>query len=536
MTEANRGKRLGVVTEGSFSAGLTVRLDSPSSEALQVGSFVVIEGDENRYFSLVTDLQLRATDPGVLSDPPTGSAFVRQALHGIHSYAVAVVRPSLMLPNPDDLLDDSSLRAVRTIPAHYSELRTAEKVDFDYVFGRESQEHFALGSPVAMDDVMIPINLPKLIERSNGIFGQTGTGKSVLARLILFGLIRSRLASTLIFDMHDEYAEGDPKKPEIPGLRTLFGPTGIKVFDLDDRANSTNPQIKIGLNQIEPGDIALLADELDLRDTFDATSFALHRAFGSNWLAQLLDEDNDPGELAERIGAHQGALEGLIRKLRYLVSRPYIVRHSSDDPVRSILEHLLSGRHVIVQFGRQSALRDYMLVANILTRRIHDRYTERAGGVTNGKSEAPPPLVVVLEEAHKFLNPAAARQSIFGTIAREMRKFGVSLLVIDQRPSGVDSEILSQLGTRITGLLTDPADIDAVLSGTGDRAALRAMLASLEPTRQCMVVGHAVPMPIILATRKYGPELKELLVEREQLGAELGALLSNPRKVFSGDA
>src|SRR5690606_9131946 len=122
-----------------------------------------------------------------------------------------------------------------------------------------------------------------------------------------------------------------------------------------------------------------------------------------------------------------------------------------------------------VQFGRQSALRDYMLVANILTRRIHDRYTERAGGVTNGKSEAPPPLVVVLEEAHKFLNPAAARQSIFGTIAREMRKFGVSLLVIDQRPSGVDSEILSQLGTRITGLLTDPADIDAVLSGTGDR-------------------------------------------------------------------
>src|SRR5690606_26520235 len=159
-----------------------------------------------------------------------------------------------------------------------------------------------------------------------------------------------------------------------------------------------------------------------------------------------------------------------------------------------------------------------------------------AGGVTNGKSEAPPPLVVVLEEAHKFLNPAAARQSIFGTIAREMRKFGVSLLVIDQRPSGVDSEILSQLGTRITGLLTDPADIDAVLSGTGDRAALRAMLASLEPTRQCMVVGHAVPMPIILATRKYGPELKELLVEREQLGAELGALLSNPRKVFSGDA
>lgn len=536
MTGASRGRRLGVVTEGSFSAGLTVRLDSPSSEDLQVGSFVVIEGDEYRYFSLVTDLQLRATDPGVLSDPPSGSSFVRQALHGIHSYAVAVVRPSLMLPDPEDPYAGSGPRAVRTIPAHYSELRTAEKQDFDFVFGSESEEHFALGSPVAMDDVMIPINLPKLIERSNGIFGQTGTGKSVLARLILFGLIRSRLASTLIFDMHDEYAEGDPKKPDIPGLRSLFGPTGIKVFDLDDRADSTNPQIKIGLNQIEPGDVALLADELDLTDTFEATSFALYRAFGNRWLAELLDESNDSGELAERIGAHQGALEALIRKLRYLLSRPYIIPHNSDDPVRAILEHLLSGRHVIVQFGRQSALRDYMLVANILTRRIHDRYTERADAGANGKVSAPPPLVVVLEEAHKFLNPAAARQSIFGTIAREMRKFGVSLLVVDQRPSGVDSEILSQLGTRITGLLTDPADIDAVLSGTGDRSALRAMLASLEPTRQCMVVGHAVPMPIILSTRQYGPELKELLKEREQLGAQVGALFGRPGKTLAGDS
>ncbi len=533
MTQARSGRRLGVVTEGSFSAGITVRLDRPSTEELQVGSFVVIEGDENRYFSLVTDLQLRATDPGVLSDPPSGSSFVRCALHGIHSFAVAIVRPSLVLENSDDISDGSGPRAVRTIPAHYSELRAAEGQDFDLVFGSESDERFALGSPVAMDDVLIPIDLPRLIERSNGIFGQTGTGKSVLARLILFGLIRSRLSSTLIFDMHDEYAEGDPKKPEIPGLRSLFGSTDIKIFDLDDRPGANHPQIRIGLNQIEPGDIALLADELDLTDTFEATSFALHRAFGTRWLSTLLDEDNDTGELSDRIGAHQGALEALIRKLRYLAAKPYIVTHSTTDPVQSILEHLLSRRHVVVQFGRQSQLRDYMLVANILTRRIHSRYTERLDAGSNGSGAGNPPLVVVLEEAHKFLNPAAARQSIFGTIAREMRKFGVSLLVIDQRPSGVDSEILSQLGTRITGLLTDPADIDAVLSGTGDRSALRAMLASLEPTRQIMVVGHAVPMPIILSTRQYGHDLKHLLDGRSRAGEELGGLFANPRGVFT---
>jgi DNA helicase HerA-like ATPase len=532
VVQVNFRTRLGVITEGSFIAGLTARLDEPNSEELQVGSFVVVEGGRNRYFSLVTDLQLRATDPGVLSDPPVASAFVREALHGIHSYAVAVVRPSLVLEDADDA-DGAGPRAVRTIPSHYSELRSAAGQDFDLVFGAESSERFALGSPVTMDDVAIPIDLPKLIERSNGIFGQTGTGKSVLARLILFGLIRSRLASTLIFDMHDEYAHGDPKKPAIPGLRSLCGSTGIKVFDLDDRPGGGFPEIRIGLDQIDPDDIALLADELDLRDTFDATSFALHRAFGPLWLAKLLDDTADSAELAESIGAHQGALEGLIRKLRYLKAKPYIVERGVDDPVGAILDHLLSGRHVVVQFGRQSQLRDYMLVANLLTRRIHQRYTERNEGVDNGRSAGPPPLVVVLEEAHKFLNPVAARQSIFGTIAREMRKFGVSLLVVDQRPSGIDSEILSQLGTRITGLLTDPADIDAVLSGTSDRTALRAMLSSLEPSRQCLVVGHAIPMPMILRTRQYGPELKRLFDDRDQQAAELGSFFGDTRRILS---
>jgi len=46
------------------------------------------------------------------------------------------------------------------------------------------------------------------------------------------------------------------------------------------------------------------------------------------------------------------------------------------------------------------------------------------------------------------------RQTIFGTIAREMRKFRHTM-VVDQRPSGIDNEVMSQIGTRITALLND---------------------------------------------------------------------------------
>jgi len=51
-----------------------------------------------------------------------------------------------------------------------------------------------------------------------------------------------------------------------------------------------------------------------------------------------------------------------------------------------------------------------------------------------------PAIGHLIEEAHRFLDPATVRQTIFGTIAREMRKYFVTLLVVDQRPSGIDNE------------------------------------------------------------------------------------------------
>ena len=56
--------------------------------------------------------------------------------------------------------------------------------------------------------------------------------------------------------------------------------------------------------------------------------------------------------------------------------------------------------------------------------------------------------MIVVEEAHKLLNREMAAQTTFSTIAREMRKYYVTLLIIDQRPSQIYDEVMSQLGTR----------------------------------------------------------------------------------------
>ena len=87
-----------------------------------------------------------------------------------------------------------------------------------------------------------------------------------------------------------------------------------------------------------------------------------------------------------------------------------------------------------------------------------------------------------------------------------MRKYYVSLLIVDQRPSGIDEEVLSQIGTKIVALLNDEKDIQAILTGVRNSSGLRSILATLDTKKQALVLGHAVPMPVVIKTREYDSE------------------------------
>jgi hypothetical protein len=67
------------------------------------------------------------------------------------------------------------------------------------------------------------------------------------------------------------------------------------------------------------------------------------------------------------------------------------------------------------------------------------------------------------------------------------------LLIIDQRPSQIYDEVMSQLGTRISGSLGDEDDINAVLSGLPGRSALRGMLSKLQAKEEALLLGWACP-------------------------------------------
>jgi uncharacterized protein len=529
----NETQKLGVITSGSLAEGLEMRLDpSHSVEQVRAGKFVVVEGGEFDFFCMITDARLDASSASILRDPPPRLSLLSSVLAGDHTYATISLRPMLMLERgiqEKDFNREDHLRPVKSIPVHFSSVRDASRSDIAKVFGEEEpKRYFNLGTPLDMDNVDVCLDLDRFIERSNGIFGKTGTGKTFLTRLVLAGLIRSGKAVNLIFDMHSEYGwetraeSGAGKETFVKGLKNIFG-QAVLICTLDPdsaskRKVSVDFEVEIPLSSIDVEDIAPLQDELKLHPTAIETAYILRNKFGRNWLRTLINKD--AGELkdwCEEIGANKESLAALYRKLSAIRDLPFVVEKEEKEiegasskkaSVAKLVQELRAGKHIDLEFGRVSNMLAYLLVANLITRRIHHAWVGDAEKymATQDMADKPRPLMIAIEEAHKFLNPAAARQTIFGTIARELRKYFVSLLVVDQRPSGIDDEILSQLGTRITALLNDEKDIQAVFTGVSGAASLRNVLASLDSKQQALILGHATPMPIVVKTRFYGPD------------------------------
>ena len=536
-----------------------MRLTVPPQQ-VQRGSFVVIESGEWHFYGMVTDLQLGSTDPRFADEPPGGRLpdALAGLLHGQTLFTNLEILPALMQEVGPELdspaypawreahPDDSKLtpQPVKTVPAHHAGVRLAGALDVANIFGAPGSQNFIIGTTPEQGHPVC-IDLEKFVQRSSGIFGATGTGKSFLTRIILAGLVQYDAASVLVFDMHNEYAYEDiasDTKESVPGLVTKF-PAKVHVAGLgrgtDIRGHAPNFHLEIAESDLLPEDIEMLTRELNLRETTPTTLEALWQSFHENWFHEFMSMKNGAMETDENgkktpaadsvafwamnTGVNSAAAEGLHAKLQRVHNLPYIVEKPVTDALSDIILDLQRGRHLVLSFGKNDKDLDYLLVSNLLTRRIRQAWEDSTNKFRSdpAKESEPRPLVVVIEEAHKLLNREMAAQTTFATIAREMRKYFVTLLVIDQRPSQIYDEVMSQLGTRVTAWLGDEADIGAVLSGLAGRDALRGMLASLQPKEEVILLGWGVKMPLLVRSRRYDHAFWQELLPNQ--GAKRGA-------------
>src|SRR5687768_10568895 len=304
-------EEVGIIVRGSLAQGLEMKLcDGRTVEDMRAGRFVVVEGERFRYFSMITNVALAAANPQVLLNPPGPDEVLhRRVLAGTGTYGTVELRPMLMLPtddrrptadgNPQSAISNpqSELLPVKTIPPHFSPVFEADRNDVSRVFGSDQQSgFFEIGEPLDMEEIPVCLNLERFVERSNAIFGKSGTGKTFLTRICLSGIIQQRSAVNLVFDMHSEYGWSgtteDRNRGAVRGLKQFFQ-NQVLVYSLDPESSRrrgvpVENEVRIPYSQVTVEDVALLGRELNLNPTAVETGYLLIAKYGNDWLRQVL--------------------------------------------------------------------------------------------------------------------------------------------------------------------------------------------------------------------------------------------------------
>ncbi len=153
------------------------------------------------------------------------------------------------------------------------------------------------------------------------------------------------------------------------------------------------------------------------------------------------------------------------------------------------------GQAVILDMSDTISLQKKQIIVAALIRQLF--YLRRENKI--------PPIIIFLEEAHQF-TPEARRSLAFSkgiieTVAREGRKYNLSLCIISQRPVRLSTTVLSQCGTNIFLRLTNPYDLDHIRA-TSEQIT-KATLASISSLSvgEALVVGQATRFPVFIKVR-----------------------------------
>ncbi|UCF07604.1 MAG: ATP-binding protein [Thermoplasmata archaeon] len=489
MEEAEDG-HIGEVVSASVLGALEVKLALDNPEDLRIGYPAIVEGKRYDFYCMVHDIVNEKMD---IAERLAGSKLkasvvpvttMHEGYGGKIFYSKARLKTIQLIEKAGGRLSEPE-----TIPPYFSEVRHATKMDVEKLY-TVTPSSAPIGSLRGVAQFSVNIDFGKLVEKPFGIFGRTGSGKSIFNKILCTSILARKMASVLIFDMHSEYGLYS-QTDSTEGLKFFF-PELVEIFSLDSQNREAKPFI-ISPREIRPGDIIVAFQDLS-GGMIDAL-YAVNRHRGEMDLITAV-QNADPEDFREG-EVHPASLSALQRRITR-IDRFDFLRETEKDAFSLILGLVKSGKSVVLDFGRYGTDQmAYLFVANILARRFFDVYTDH--------NEDYPRLVIFLEEAHKFLAPGIASHTIFDRLARETRKFNLILALIDQRPSRIDDEVRSQLANRLVLSLKEPSDMSSALAGVADRTAWENIVGTIPP-RVVVVIGDAIRVPTVIDVMHYNAE------------------------------
>jgi DNA helicase HerA-like ATPase len=493
--------------ESGVPENMTVHLPSDSGPVPvvigQPGTFVVVALPAASLLCMVVGITMKegrysageskdAALTGVLLLDPTSRALVTVPVGTIGS-AGAFERGTDVLPTVNAPVFAASPQLVSSVFANYAE------------------GDFALGTLSLQPDQLAKINLDSFLSRHAAILGQTGGGKSWTVASLLQKISNLKQATVVLFDLHGEYSEAFAKDADIISATDLELPYWLMNSEellglMVDRSESAAP------NQIAKfKEVLQTAKETpDENKALGITKITIDTPVFFDFNAILKEfRSLDTQMVAGAKGDKQGPLFGQFTRLlmridsrlndrRYdLIFKPktYLNSASMEDLFRRLLGERQGQRKKIVVIDLSPVPFDVRgSVISLILRCIFDfAYWYRR---VNKERH---PIAVFADEAHIYLNERdtsseAARHSA-ERIAKEGRKYGVSLTVISQRPREVSSTILSQCNSFLCLRISNPEDQSYVKSLLPDSVRGIASLFSTLRRGECVLLGDSVLMP-----------------------------------------
>lgn len=498
MAEAlANGEALGRVVSlnGSRVIGMLKAAPAAADDAasLQIGSLIKLQTGDAHVFGIINGMSV----PIPSQAPEEQMKVVELELIGevaepTNGEAPAFNRGVSHTPSLDDLF------------------YAADASDARMIYTRDDAGAIEIGNLHHESAVPVHVSVDALLGRHFAILGSTGTGKSCAVSMVLHGILEKHPhAHVVLMDPHGEYAHAfrdkaeciEPGDLQIPYWLFSFEELVEIIFGGESKEMVT--EVAILREFVQQAKTAFAADsDSTLTITVD-TPVPYKMGDLSRFIEDTLGRLENRNDLVpyQRIKNRLAALQ-TDRRFSFMFPSSVPVRDNMAAFLGRIFRIPVNGKPISI-LNLSGVPSDVLnVVVSVLCRMTFDLAMW---------SDQDTPILLVCEEAHRYTSSSMGEgfeptRRALERIAKEGRKYGISLAIVSQRPSELAESVLSQCNTIFALRMTNQDDQDFVRAAMSDASGgLLDTLPSLA-NAEAIVVGDAISVPMRMRIKDLPPE------------------------------
>jgi DNA helicase HerA-like ATPase len=407
----------------------------------------------------------------------------------------------------------------------------AKKEDIQKIYDDiEEQNRFCFSKLVQDSSINVPVDGNKFFNKHIAIVGSTGSGKSHTLAKILQEAIKSKNTGydglnnshIVIFDIHSEYKSAFPDDQsnniEVTNLTLpywLLNSEELEDLFIESNEEQSHNQVAILKKSITENKQKNFTGDAIAKSKIHYDSPVLFDILEVMQIIKDKNEEKVPGSSGRDInGPLYGKLDNFITRLENKVNDKrldFLLGEKvktivAEDVLRQFISYKKDDEANITIVDLSGVPFEVLSITVSLISRILFDYAY-IYKKTHSESLNETPLLIVYEEAHKYVPKAglvkfnASRYAI-ERIAKEGRKYGITAVIISQRPSEISETIFSQCSNFVSMRLTNPDDQNYVRRLLPDTLGPLTESLPILQAGEALLIGDSVVMPSLVRIDK----------------------------------